>query len=378
LESAVEPLARPWPEASPSLLAPVAEHADLRAVVRQILCDHSSHEDVRKSADSPLGYAPELWKLLNEEMNLSALAVPEARGGLGYGLRELGVVLEECGRALVCEPVLASAVLGVHALLQAPAADHLLEPALRGDVVLTMAPLDAGQVDAVRAIGDHWTVHGRLPRVLQGDAADAVVLLAATEAGPALFVVDLREAPIRRELLRTVDPTRRQAALTLEGASARLLASPDAAADATSVLRDLARTALACEHVGVIDHMLAVTLQYVLQRRQFGRSLGSFQVIKHRLADMFVDLERCRSAAQHAAAVFAEDPAGASLPAGVAAAVCTDAVLRATADAVQLHGGIAFTWEHEAHYYVRRALGDEPLFGDARAARARIADLVGV
>jgi alkylation response protein AidB-like acyl-CoA dehydrogenase len=374
----VKSLAPPWPEASPSLLAPVAEHADLRAVVREILSDHSSHEDVRKSADGPLGYAPELWKLLNEEMNLSALAVPDARGGLGYGLRELGVILEECGRVLACEPVLGSAVLGVNALVRAPAADRLLEPALRGDVVLTMAPLDACHVDAVRADGDHWTVHGRLPRVLQGGVADAAVLLAATEAGPALFVVDLRDAPVRREVLRTVDPTRRQAALTFEDASAVLLAAPDAASDVASALRDLARTALACEHVGIIDRMLSTTLEYGMQRRQFGRSLGSFQVIKHRLADMFVDLERCRSAAQYAAAVWAEDPTAASLPAGVAAAVCTDAVLRATADAVQLHGGIAFTWEHEAHYYVRRALGDEPLFGDARAARARIADVVGV
>lgn len=370
----------PWPQAAPSLLAPVAEHADLRAVMRQMLNDRSSHQQVRESADSSLGYSSELWKLLNQEMNVSALAVHEGRGGLGYGLRELGVILEECGRALVCEPVLASAVLGVQAMLRAPqgTVDHLLEPALRGDVVLTMAPLETGHADAVHAGGDRWKVRGRLPRVLHGDAADAVALLAGTEAGPALFVVDLRDAPVQREVLRTIDLTRRQAALNLEGASAVQLLPAGPAVEATSVLRDLARASLACEHAGVIDRMLSMTLDFVTHRHQFGRPLGSFQVIKHRLADMFVDLERCRSVAQYAAAVWAEDPTAASLPADVAAAVCTDAVLRATAESVQLHGGIAFTWEHEAHYYVRRALGDEPLFGDAREARSRIADLVGV
>ncbi|WP_046470202.1 acyl-CoA dehydrogenase family protein [Allosalinactinospora lopnorensis] len=373
-------LARPWPEASPSLLAPVAEHADLRAVVRQILDDHASHEKVRVSAESPLGYAPELWKLLNQEMSLSALAVPEARGGLGYGLRELGVVLEECGRALVCEPVLASAVLGVQSLLRAPegVAEELLQPAVRGDVVVTMAPLEPGHVDAVAVGGDGWAVHGRLPRVLQGGAADAVMLLAGTEAGPALFAVDLRDAPVRREELTTIDLRRRQAALIFEGASAALLVPPERAHEATAVLHDLARASLACEHVGVVDRMLSMTLDHVSQRHQFGRPLGSFQVIKHRLADMLVDLERSRSAARYAASVWTDDPKGASLAADVAAAVCTEATLRATADAVQLHGGIAFTWEHEAHYYVRRALGDEPLFGDARGARARIAEQVGV
>ncbi|ACU96810.1 acyl-CoA dehydrogenase family protein [Saccharomonospora viridis] len=370
-------MTKPWPVGDPALLAPVEEHEDLRAVIRKVLERHAPHPRVREVADSPLGYAPELWALLNSELGVSALAAPESRGGLGFGTRELGVVLEECGRALISEPVLSSAVLGVQALLAADddVVDDVLGSALSGEHILTLAPDDEGAVRAEPA-GEGWKLHGNIARLVHGEIADSYVVCASTAEGTGLFLVGREAAGVEVRRLTTLDPTRRQAAVTFDAAPARLLLEPSRTPDVLRRLEDLARASLACEHVGMIDRMLSSTVEHVTSRHQFGRPLGSFQVIKHRLADMLVDLERARSAARYAMAVWPEASDSASLAAAVAAAVCTDAVMRATADAVQLHGGIGFTWEHEAHYYVRRALGDEPLFGDARSARARIAELV--
>ena len=196
----------PWPETEPPAMTPVAEHEDIRDVIRRLLDRHSTIESGRLAARSESGYSPELWSLLVEEMNVAALTVPEDRGGLGYGMVELGIVLEECGRALVCEPVLTSATLGVHALLAAERSqtvDELLDQVVRGELVATVTAL-SGQtdfVDAARA-GDRWLLSGRATNVVQGGAADVVVLLAHADDGPGLYAVDLRTATVRRTSTR--------------------------------------------------------------------------------------------------------------------------------------------------------------------------------
>ncbi|MGV9868099.1 acyl-CoA dehydrogenase family protein, partial [Rhodococcus koreensis] len=172
---------RPWPETEPAAMTPAAEHEDIRDVIRRLLDRHSTLEDGRLAARSQVGYSPELWSLLVEEMNVAALTVPEDRGGLGCSVVELGIVLEECGRALVCEPVLTSATLGVHALLAAersPRVDELLDRVVRGELVATVTALSTQTdfVDATRA-GDRWSLSGRATNVVQGGAADVVVLL---------------------------------------------------------------------------------------------------------------------------------------------------------------------------------------------------------
>ena len=183
---------------------------------------------------------------------------------------------------------------------------------------------------------------------------------------------------VSRTELEALDLTRRQARLDLDGAPAHLIAHRDEADALLTELAILRRVGLAAEHVGMIEAMLDLTRTHLMQRHQFGRQLASFQVIKHRLADVLVDLERARSAARYAAAVFDQDPFSAELPSAVAAAVCTDAVIRVAHETVQLHGGIGFTWEHPAHYFLRRALGDEAAFGPARADRALVATLLGI
>ena len=376
--------AQPWPEADASVLAPVAEHEDLRKVMRDLLESHASHEQVRQSTEAPEGYSTELWSLLNNEMNVGALAVPEARGGLGFGVSVLAVVLEEAGRALLPEPLLASAVLGARAVSAAPAGSvtgEIVSGVLEGRLVASVA-LDANADSALTASSDgsSHTVTGRVDRVLHGAAADLLVVPATTGAGDeSLYVVDLRGSGVGgRTALETLDHTRPLARIDLDAAPAHLVAGPDDLPAVLSELTTLAAVAVAAEHVGMIDAMLEMIRTYAGQRHQFGRPLASFQVIKHRLADLLVDLERSRSAARYAAAAFDQDPGSAALPAAVAGATCTDAVIRAALETVQLHGGVGFTWEHPAHFFVRRALGDEAVFGSARVHRARIADLLGI
>lgn len=374
--------AQPWPEADAAVLAPVAEHEDLRKVMRDLLRTHASHEEVRRCVDTPAGYSQQLWSMLNDEMNVSTLAVAEERGGLGFGVGVLGVVLEEAGRALLPEPVLMSGVLGVRAVLAAPVGgvpDELVDGVLHGRLVATVAwgAHGASAATAVRS-GSAWTVSGEVGRVLSGATADVVVVPGQSEAGESLFVVDLRAEGVTRESLGGLDLTRKVTRLELESAPAYLLAGPDERQAVLDDLDTLATVALAAEHVGMVDAMLEMTRTYLGQRHQFGRPLASFQVLKHRLADLLVDLERARSSARYAAAVFDQDPVAAALPAAVAGATCTDAVLRAAAETVQLHGGVGFTWEHPAHFYVRRALGDEAAFGSSRTHRARIAELLGI
>lgn len=374
---------QPWPEADASVLAPVSEHEDLRKVIRDILAAHADHEQVRRVADSPLGYSADLWRLLNDEMSVGAMAVPEDRGGLGVGLGMLAVVLEEAGRALLPEPLLASAVLGVRAVLAAPAGslpDGVVDGVVAGRLIATVATgPSADAALEVTETNSALTVSGRVGRVPLGATADLLVVLAGEAGGESLHLVDLRDAPgSDRRPLEVLDPTRRQAAVDLVAAPAYLIAGPERADAVLAELDVLRRVALAAEHVGMIEAMLDLTRTYLGQREQFGRPLASFQVIKHRLADVLVDLERARSAARYAAAVHDQDPASAELPSAVAAAVATDAVIRVAHETVQLHGGIGFTWEHPAHYYVRRALGDEAVFGPAHAHRALVAELLGI
>ncbi len=371
---ATTPLA-PWPIGDPATMAPNAERDELRSVVRKLLSQLASHEDVRRATETERGWSPELWATMHDEMSFGAMAVPEARDGAGFGLRELAAVLEETGRALVSEPFLTAAV-AVQAVTLADADEVGAEwlPALMSGE--TVAGADLRSPAPVTVTAD--TATGSLTNVAHGGSLD-VLVIAATEAGAAgLYLVDLRAPEVKRQRLQCLDTTRPCATVTFEAAPARRLVGPDRFGPVLSRLRDFQAAALAAEHVGIIDRLLSTTREYLMTRRQFDRPLASFQAIKHRLADLLVDSERNRFAAEYAAEAWDQSTDDAPLAAAVASAVCTDAVIRTAHEAIQLHGGIAFTWEHEAHYYLRRALGDEALLGSARQARARIAELVGL
>lgn len=369
-----DPLPALWPDSDPSVLAPLAEHDDLRAVVRGVLDKHADIEQVRAAAESGAG-PTDVWRLLTTELDLVGIGVPEEQGGAGFGVRELAIVLEETGAALVTDPVLSSAVLGTRALVLARsgAGDALLAGALAGEVLLTVSPPAHGSLvlDAGGTVVD-----GTLSRVLHGEFATHVVATATGADGPVLVAVDVRGAAVTP--LANVDETRRLADLELAAAPATVLVDHRDHDDVRRQLASLEAVAVAAEHAGMVARLLDLTVAYVGSRHQFGRPVGSFQALKHRLADLLVARERCRSAVSYAAAAYDLDPRGAAVAAEVAAAVAADAVMAAAHEAVQLHGGIGFTWEHAAHLYVRRALGDEGQFGGARSHRTRLADLLAV
>lgn len=370
----------PWPRSEPASLTPGLEQEGLRDAVRKLLGKHSSLEQVRAASKDNIGYSPSLWTRLVDDMSITTLAVPEPDGGLGYGLVELGVILEECGRSLVSEPVYASAVLGVHALQFATEQiDSVLLDAVRSGSAI--ASVSAMSPDSDRTEATHtdtgWCITGTVLHVVGGAEADVLVVSARTDDGLGIFTLD-RGPHVSSRNRAVLDPTRRQADLGLTDAPATLLAAGAEADRLIHRVRDLSTLALSCENTGIADALLQMTIDHVKTRNQFGRPIGSFQTVKHRLADLLLGLERARSAARYAAAVYDENPDDAHLAIAVAGAVCVDAVIHAAHEAIQLHGGVGFTWEHAAHSYFRRAMGNEAIQGNSRSHRARIADLIGV
>lgn len=378
MSTALDATYAPWPESEPPGLVPGPDQADLRAALRAVLARHE------KTGDGAFG-SP-LWRALVDDMSVTTLSVPDHRGGLGYGLTDAAVVLEECGRALVSEPVLMGAVVGVQALLAAPegAADPLLADAMNGDslVVVHLPARSTGSTSSpsgdvtAEFDGTGWVLRGTARDVVHGAEANVVIVAAQTAEGRRLFAVPVQGAV--RTARRVVDPTRPRADVHLDSATSVPITD---VADTDSVLADLAARATigrASEHTGIADRMLEMTIEYVRTRHQFGRPVGSFQAVKHRLADLLLSLERARSASRHAAALYDSDPDHAAVAVAVAGAVCTEVVTESVAEAVQLHGGVGFTWEHPAHRYFRRAMGDEALFGDPEHHRRDLARLVGL
>lgn len=379
-----------WPTADASILAPVDEHADIRDAVSGVLADLADHDAVRAAAESAEGFSRDVWTALTQDVSIAAMTVPEEAGGLGFTLRELAVVLEESGAALLTEPVVVSAVLGARAVSARLAAsgdperpDAELTGVLDGSLIITTW-LGEGAGDGLHAEerDGAWVLSGVAEAVQHADAAGYAVMTATAAGGEGVFLVPLQgdssavsdgSASVERQ--ESLDLTRRLSRLTLDGA--RAIRLDDSGGTDATVLRQLRTLALAAEHTGMIDRLLTTTREYLLQREQFGRPLASFQAIKHRLADLLVDLERARSAARYAAAVFDTAESGErALAVAIAGSVCLDAVLRTAYEAIQLNGGTGFTWEHPAHYYLRRALGDEALYCSGADHRESIADLV--
>ncbi|MFC6152844.1 acyl-CoA dehydrogenase family protein [Nocardioides yefusunii] len=379
-------MTHPWPQADPTVLTPVEEHDELRTVVRQVLTKYADRETVRAAADTAAGHDVALWKRLNEELEIGGLALSEQWGGSGFGLPELAVLLEEVGAALLPDPVLSSAVLGVRALTLADEVDRdLLAATVAGSVVVTVADLDTPCVPVATLSGDGAVrVTGRVERVVHGALAQHLVTAVDVEGEHVIALVDLAAAGVTVVPRTVVDLTRRQADVELEGVEARVLVGSGRAGSVARRLGLLRKVAVASEQSGAVSHLLDLVVEYVTQREQFSRPIGSFQAVKHRLADVLVDRERALSASRYAAAVLEqameddEVPDDVELAVEVAAVVCQDAFVRTAHEAVQLHGGIGFTWEHRAHYYVRRALGDEGLGGGSARGRARVAALVEV
>ncbi|MEV6586673.1 acyl-CoA dehydrogenase family protein [Streptomyces acidicola] len=374
------------PEIDPQLLSETEEQRELRTVLRDFFTEASGPEDVRKQLATPRGYDEALWARLAGEIGVHGLAIPEEYGGSGFTFAELAVVLEESGRALSCAPLLPTLVLAAHALLHSGdrrACERYLPRIADGTLTATVAGFqDEPDADAglggpgVRA--EHgatgWLLRGATDFVLDGAGADLIVVRARTADGARLFACEPAGDTCLRTPRRVLDETRRQALVEFRGAPA----VPVGGSGQVTATLDAGRAALAAEQVGGSGHALDATVEFVAQRHQFGRPIGSFQAVKHRLADVLVALEAARSASAYASACVAIASPQLPVAASAAAAVCSETFRLATAEYVQLHGGIGFTWEHPAHLYVRRARSGEALFGTADRHRARLAELVGL
>jgi acyl-CoA dehydrogenase len=303
------------------------------------------------------------WARLAGEVGAHGLAIPERHGGAGFTFAELAVVLEETGRVLCCGSLLPTVVLAAHTLLYC-GDERYLPRIAAGELTATVAGFADGTTVRADRADAGWVLHGTVDFVLDGQHADLVLV----RAGDRLFAVESTVENWRRVPRRVLDETRPQALLDFAGTPA----IPIGSADVVPAVLDAGRAALAVEQVGGIAHALDATVSYVRDRRQFDRPIGSFQAVKHRLADLLVELEAARSAAAYAVACVTTGSPDLPVAASAAAVVCSAAFQRATAEYVQLHGGIGFTWEHPAHRYVRRARTGEVLLGDQEFHRARL------
>jgi alkylation response protein AidB-like acyl-CoA dehydrogenase len=363
------------------------EQEELRASLRKFLETRSPETEVRRVMETEPGYDPTVWNVLTAELGLTALAIPEEYGGLGYGFLEVSIALEEMGRALLCAPYLSSC-LAATALVRSGdewAQADLLPGIAAGTTLATLAYMEtphdwAGRNPSTRArrVRDSYELDGRKRYVLDGAIAEVALVLAATDDGPGLFAVETAAEGVSRSASPTMDLTRRLAEMTFDRAPARLIGGAGEAMATLSATLDVAAAALAAEQVGGAQRVLEMSVEYAKMRVQFGRPIGSFQAIKHKCADMFLAVESARAASHHAAWTAVDDPAAFPVAASLAKAHCSTAFATAAAENIQIHGGIGFTWEHPAHLYFKRAKSGELLFGDPAYHRDLIAQRLGV
>jgi alkylation response protein AidB-like acyl-CoA dehydrogenase len=362
------------------------DRAAFQDATRRLLADFCTEADVRRTMALEAGFDPDLWRRL-AELGIVGLIVDEVHGGAAAGPMELELVMEEAGAALLCAPLISSGVLSA-ALLQASgdraAQDRLLPAIANGSSIATAAITgpsgtwteDAVAVTATPADGG-WRLDGPAAFVTHGQVADVLLVAARSPDGLAIFEVDPKAAGVTVKPLPTFDHTLRLADVGFSGTSARRLDAAGPAWDAVEAALDLTRVALAGEQAGAGRKVLDFTVDYAKSRIQFGRPIGGFQAIKHMAADLLLESESAISAARHAARALAEGSDDAKASISLAAFACADAFSTITATAVQMHGGIAFTWAHPAHLYLRRARADAQLFGTPEFYRERYLTQLG-
>jgi len=362
------------------------EQQALRSAVADLMARHSSETQVRTQMATDTGFDPIAWREL-AGMGLTGLLIDEKYGGSGAGPVEMGIVMEEMGRALLVGPFLSTAVL-VPALLaeagEVAECDSVLPQIAAGDLIATAAFAEDGSArlpatiaTSAELVGDSWQVTGDKNFVLDGLAAQLIYVLAATDTGPAVFAVDAGAAGLTVAQLNTVDPTRKQCRLHFVDTTARLIGRPGTGAEVFEAALDQAALALTSEQAGGARRVVEMATEYARARYQFGRAIGSFQAVKHMCADMLLEAESTVSAARFVAAAFAEGTASPIADLALAQGYCSQAFVFVAATSIQVHGGIGFTWQHPAHLYLRRARSDAQLLGSPSWHRERYLQQIG-
>jgi alkylation response protein AidB-like acyl-CoA dehydrogenase len=365
-----------------------AEQDELRASVRRFLIDRAPLTRVRELMETEDGVDRSVWEQVGSQLGLLGLAIPEEYGGGGFTFAEQAIVLEELGAALYGGPYLSSGVLAATALLASPdeaARRDLLPGIASGETIATLAfTEDDGSWDpgtirltATKA-GDDWRLDGHKSFVLDGGTAGLVLVLAVADGGLSLFAVEAGATGLGRTALPTLDQTRKLARLEFDGVAGRLIGSTGDAAAVMDRVLDVAAIALAAEQLGGAQRALDMAVEYSKVRHQFGRPIGSFQALKHRMADLLLEVESLRSAVNYAAAAVADGSEEVPVVASLVKAYASETYFHVAAENIQIHGGIGFTWEHDAHLYFKRAKSSELFLGDATYHRERLADRINL
>ena len=376
------------------------EQEMIRDTAAAFLAEVSDSESIRTAMATEQGYDTELWNRICGEMYWQAIHVPEEYGGMGLGYVELVAMLEQMGRYLLCSPFFSTVCLASNALLVAGTDEQkaqYLGQLCEGTLTATVAfnggsqQWDADSITATwRRDGDSYVLNGEYRYVIDGHTAGVLILAAreegsSGESGVSLFVVPADTDGVSREWLPTMDQARKQAAIRLDNvavSSDTLMGEAGSAWASLSKVIDLATIALTAEQVGGAQQLLDMTVEYTSERVQFGRTIASYQAIKHKAADMMMRVEVARSAAYYAACVAQEALEGgamaAELPeaASVAKSYCSDIYFANAGDALQLFGGVGFTWEYDVHLYFKRAKSSEHMLGNGAAHRERLAALL--
>ncbi len=364
------------------------EQDELRSSVRRFLETKSPSEVVRALMDDPIGYDPAVWSQMANQLGLQSLAIPEEYGGSGFGFVELTIVLEEMGRMLLPSPYFSTIVLAAQAILDSgdtDAAKKLLPGIANGSTIATLAfTEESGRWDlesiAMTATkkGDGWSLSGTKSYVVDGHIAGLIVVAAQTDAGLTLFAVDGAAAGLAATAVPTLDQTRKLATITFDGVPGTLIGAPGAAAGSLAKTLDKVALAMAAEQVGGAQRAMDMAVEYSKVRTQFDQPIGSFQALKHKASEVMLRVESARAAAYYGAWAVAEDSDEVPAVASLAKAYCSEAFFHAAAENIQMHGGIGFTWEHDAHLYFKRAKASQLFLGDGTYHRERLADLIGI
>ena len=361
----------------------------IRENARTFLTERAGSAQLRAAFEQSGGYDAQLWRTMGE-LGWTGLAIPQAYGGAGLGWVELCLLQEEQGRRLVASPFFATCAVAAPLIAACGDETHreaLLRPIAAGEVRIGCAligtdgrpPCD-GVTVVLESRGAGFTLSGASDFVIHGDSADIFLVLARAPgsrgaSGISVAVVPAATAGVTVTPHVMLDLTRPMSRVEFAGVAIgrdQLLGEPGAAVSAVEDALDLARIALASEALGGAERVLEMTSAYARERVQFGRPIGSFQAIKHRLADMMIEVEAAKSAAWYAACVADERRTELAEAAAIAKSYCCDAFFDCAANAIQLHGGIGFTWEHEAHLYFKRARATATLLGSPAWQRERL------
>jgi alkylation response protein AidB-like acyl-CoA dehydrogenase len=351
------------------------EQEEFRSNLRRLLADRSSTGEVRRLMETDEGYERDGWHTINSALGLTAIRIPEAYGGYGLTFGDQGIVLEETGRALLCAPYFATAVLAAGAVINAGTETEkqtLLPGIAAGETTATLAWVeDNGRWEAegtaltATAEGGGFVLNGHKTYVVDGHTADFIVVLARASQGLSLFTVEGTAPGLTRRALKSMDPTRKFGRLEFDRVTAQPLGAVGGAAAPFARTMVEAASCLANEMVGGADRLREDALAYAMMRMQFGKPIASFQSMKHKQADMLLEVEMAKSAAYYAAAALDDDDDDAAVSAHLAKALASDAYMQTAIHAVQIHGGIGFTWDNDTHLWFKRAKSSEVLLGDA-------------